>query len=120
MLAKHSIADFSVYPWSMRNLLFAAALSIPAIAGCSKPDTPPAAPAADKAADKLSSMTIDEVESALAANQAKPVDCNGDSLRKKLGVVPGAILVTDDESYAASELPADKATKLVFYCSDSG
>jgi hypothetical protein len=104
----------------MRNLLLATALSITAVAGCSKPDKAPSAPAADKAETKLSSMTIDEVDHALAANEAKPVDCNGDSLRKKLGVVPGAILVTDDDSYAASELPADKATKLVFYCADSG
>jgi hypothetical protein len=37
-----------------------------------------------------------------------------------MGVVPGAILVTDDESYAATELPADKTTKLVFYCSNPG
>ena len=77
-------------------------------------------PATDKAEDKLAAMTLDEVERALAANQVTAVDCNGDATRKKLGVVPGAILITDDESYAASELPADKATKLVFYCADPG
>jgi len=37
-----------------------------------------------------------------------------------MGVVPGAILVTDDESFAATELPPDKTTKLVFYCADPG
>jgi rhodanese-like protein len=104
----------------MRNVLLAAALSITAVAGCSKPDKAVSAPAADKAEDKLASMTVDEVDRALAANQTKAVDCNGEATRKKMGVVPGAILVTDDESYAASELPADKATKLVFYCSDPG
>jgi hypothetical protein len=108
----------------MRNFLLAAALSITAVAGCSKPDKTVSAPAADKTADKaadnLPSMTIDEVDRALAANEAKAVDCNGDPLRKKMGVVPSAILVTDDETYAASELPADKATKLVFYCADPG
>jgi hypothetical protein len=104
----------------MRNFLLAAALSIMAVAGCSKPDKASAAPAGDKAEDKLPSMTVDEVERALAANQAKAVDCNGERLRKKMGVVPGAILVTDDASYAASELPADKTTKLVFYCADPG
>ncbi|HEX7843289.1 MAG TPA: hypothetical protein VF469_37715 [Kofleriaceae bacterium] len=104
----------------MRHFLLAAALSVTAVAGCSKPDKPSSMPAADKAEASLPSMTVDEVERALAANQAKAVDCNGESLRKKLGVVPGAILVTDDESYAASELPADKTTKLVFYCADPG
>jgi len=104
----------------MRNFLLAAALSITAVAGCSKPDKTVSAPAADKAEDKLPSMTIDEVENALATNQAKAVDCNGQDTRKKMGVVPSAILVTDDESYAASELPADKTAKLVFYCADPG
>jgi len=103
----------------MRNFLLAAALSITAVAGCSKPDKTVSAPA-DKAEDKLPSMTIDEVENALATNQAKAVDCNGEATRKKMGIVPSAILVTDDESYAASELPADKTAKLVFYCADPG
>lgn len=104
----------------MRNFLLAAALSITAVAGCSKPDKAVSAPAADKTEDKLPSMTIDEVDRALAANEAKAVDCNGEATRKKMGIVPSAILVTDDESYAASELPADKTTKLVFYCADPG
>jgi hypothetical protein len=104
----------------MRNFMLAAALSITAVAGCSKPDNALPAPAADKAEDKLPSMTVDEVDRALAANQVKAVDCNGDRTRKKKGVLPGAIRVTDDESYAADELPADKTTKLVFYCADSG
>jgi len=100
----------------MRNFLLAAALSITAVAGCSKPDKTVSAPAADK----LPSMTLDEVDHALAANEAKAVDCNGEATRKKMGVVPGAILVTDDESFAATELPPDKTTKLVFYCADPG
>jgi hypothetical protein len=104
----------------MRKLLLATALSLTTMAACSKPDKAVSAPAEGKAEDQLQSMTVDEVERDLAANQVKAVDCNGDGLRKKKGVVPGAILVSDDESYAASELPADKATKLVFYCSDLG
>jgi len=109
-----------VYPARMRTFLFAAALSITAVAGCSKPEKAVSAPAADKAETKLPSMTLDEVDHALAANEAKAVDCNGDATRKKMGVVPGAILVTDDESFAATELPPDKTTKLVFYCADPG
>jgi len=100
----------------MRTILVAAALSLAAIAGCSKSNT------ADTAAaeDNLPRMTVDELDHALAAKDAVPVDCNTDKTRKRAGVVPGAILISDDDSYAASELPADKATKLVFYCANPG
>jgi len=104
----------------MRNFLLAAALSITAVAGCSKPDKAVSAPSAENAENKLASMTLDEVEHALATNEVKAVDCNGEATRKKMGVVPGAVLVTDDESFAASELHPDKTTKLVFYCADPG
>ena len=104
----------------MRNALLAAGLSLAAVAGCSKSDkaAPPAANA--KAEEALATMTVDDVDHALAAKQAVPVDCNGDRTRKKMGVLPGAIVVSDEETFAASELPADKATKLVFYCANSG
>jgi hypothetical protein len=102
----------------MRKLLFTAALSLAAIAGCSNSDSTATAGTKDEAS--IPTMTVDELDQALAANQVKPVDCNHEGTRKKMGYVPGAILVTDDESYAANELPADKATKLVFYCANPG
>ena len=110
---------------AMRHLLLAAVLSVAAAAGCSKSSpagsTASAAPSpAPKAGQKIPSMTIDQVDQALAAKQITPVDCNSDRARKRTGVVPGAILLTDDVSYAASELPADKTTKLVFYCANPG
>jgi hypothetical protein len=37
-----------------------------------------------------------------------------------MGVVPGAILISDVDNFATSELPADKTAKLVFYCADPG
>ncbi len=109
----------------MRKYLLAAVLSFSALsglAGCSKSDgTAESAPAKkEKAEDKLATMTVDEVDQALAAGQIKAVDCNGDDTRKKKGVVPGAILISDDETFAASELPADKTGKLVFYCANPG
>jgi rhodanese-related sulfurtransferase len=91
--------------------------------GCSKSDPPAAENKLEKQQQSeaaLASLTVDEVDAQLAAHQIVAVDCNDDMLRKKLGVLPGAVLVSDDESYAASELPADKATKLVFYCHDEG
>ena len=35
-----------------------------------------------------------------------------------MGVVPGAVLLTDSESFALTELPADKSKPLVFYCAN--
>ena len=110
----------------MRKLLLAAALSLAAFAGCSKADK--AADKTDQAADKaaaneedsLPTMTVDEVEAAINAKQVQAVDTNPDTTRKKMGVVPGAVLVSDDSNYAASELPADKTMKLVFYCANPG
>jgi len=100
----------------MRTFLFATALCFASLAGCSKTET---AGVADKAKD-VPSMTVDEVDQALTAKQVVAVDCNTDKTRKRSGVVPGAILISDDESYAATELPADKTTKLVFYCANPG
>ncbi len=100
----------------MRKLLFAAVLAVTAVPGCSKSEN--AAPAAEK--DSVPSMTVDELDRALAAKEAQAVDCNGDRTRKRMGVVPGAILLTDEEAFGASELPADKSTKLVFYCAGPG
>jgi hypothetical protein len=104
----------------MRNILFAVVLASAALA-CGKSDSSGAAPAradqmADKGEAKLAELTVDEVDTQIAAHQLTAVDVNGDGTRKKMGVVPGAILLSDDESFAASELPADKSTKLVFYC----
>jgi hypothetical protein len=102
----------------MRTLLLAAALSMSALAGCaSKSDGDSAG---TKAEANFPNMTVDEVDKAVAAKEVQAVDCNHDKLRQKLGVVPGAILISDAESYPASELPADKGAKLVFYCADPG
>src|SRR5690606_38217073 len=59
-----------------------------------------------------------EVDQALAADECVPVDANGDRTRKKLGVVPGAVLLTDSETFSIKELPTDKARPLVFYCAN--
>ena len=83
------------------------------LAACAKPAPPPAD-------DKLATMTVDEVEAAIATHRVTPVDCNGPLTRKKYGVVPGAILVSDEETYGESELPSDKGARLVFYCASDG
>jgi hypothetical protein len=63
---------------------------------------------------------MDEVQKGIEAKTLTAVDCNGDRTRKKMGTLPGAIQVSDEESFAATELPADKGAKLVFYCMDPG
>jgi len=100
------------YPVGMRSILLAVVLAGAAAVGCSN----------DKAksgehAEQFTVMSIDEVDKAIAANMATAIDCNGDRTRKKSGVLPGAILISDEELFAASELPADKGRRLVFYCS---
>lgn len=96
--------------------MLATALALAAFTGCAKDKTDASA---TKAAE-LPTMSLDDVERGLAAKELVAVDCNGDRTRKKQGVLPGAILISDEEAFAASELPADKTTKLVFYCADPG
>ena len=100
----------------MRTLLFGLALSLAAATGCNSDKTA----AADKAKDEIPALSMDEVQKGIEAKTLTAVDCNGDRTRKKMGTLPGAITVSDEESFAASELPADKGTKLVFYCMDPG
>ena len=102
----------------MRKILLALSLAA-SVAGCSKSDTANAGPSETKK-DEVPAMTVDQVDHEVAAKQVQAVDCNMDQLRKKLGVVPGAILVADTHEYPASLLPADKGAKLVFYCADPG
>ncbi len=95
----------------MRTLLLAAVLAIGAGAACSK--------SADKSAEqqtKVPLVTIDELDQKLAAGECVAVDANGTGTRKKMGIVPGAVLLSDSEAFSLSELPADKAKELVFYC----
>jgi rhodanese-related sulfurtransferase len=100
----------------MRKMLLAAALAFAGVTGCAKSE-------ADKTAKsdvKVPHVTVDDLDKMLAAKEATPVDCNGDRTRKHEGTVPGAILISDEQTYAATELPADKNAKLVFYCANPG
>jgi rhodanese-related sulfurtransferase len=99
----------------MRTMLLAAVLALGAVAGCSKS-------ADDKIVEKKSNLptiTVDEVDQKLASGECVPVDANGQETRKKMGIVPGAVLLTDSETFNVSELPADKSKTLVFYCANT-
>jgi rhodanese-related sulfurtransferase len=61
-------------------------------------------------------VTVPEVSTFIKEKSAVVVDANGTDTRKESGVIPGAVLLTNNQSYSLSELPSDKAKKLVFYC----
>lgn len=101
----------------MRTLLFSAFLAVSVLA-CSKTETVDKQKLA-KLSDSVPEVTIEELDAKLAAKDCQAVDANGDATRKKLGVIPGAVLLTDSEAFSTSELPADKSKTLVFYCANT-
>ena len=72
----------------------------------------------DKSVKEISVQDVQKFVQAKAQNVAI-VDANNDEARKDAGVVPGAILLSSYNQYAVTELPKDKNTTLVFYCSNS-
>jgi rhodanese-related sulfurtransferase len=99
----------------MRTLLLAAVLAL-GTGACDRAER------SDKTAAhqaELPTMTIDEVDKKLATGEVVPVDANGDGTRKKMGILPGAVLLSDSETFSVSELPADKSKELVFYCANT-
>ena len=100
----------------MRFILLAAVLALGAGA-CSKADKADKAAAAAKV--NVPTISVDEVDSKLAAGECVAVDANGDATRKKMGTLPGAVLLTTYDNFNVSELPADKSKELVFYCANT-
>jgi len=74
---------------------------------------------AEHAGTKLTMASVDQVDQGIAANQCTAVDATNASTREKMGIVPGAIVLTSYDSYNLSELPADKSRKLIFYCANT-
>ena len=66
----------------------------------------------------VGTLTVDATDALLASGTCQVVDANGAPTRQRMGVIPGATLLTDYEQYAVSELPADKSKTLVFYCAN--
>jgi rhodanese-related sulfurtransferase len=93
--------------------VLAAMVSLGAAAACSRPDP------AGHAPSKVPVLSVDAVDKALATGEVVPVDANSERTRKKMGIVPGAVLLSDSELFSLSELPADKAKTLVFYCANT-
>jgi len=100
----------------MRTLLLVSALGLAAVSGCAKHSDDARA---TKVAAEIPSVTIDQLDAMLARNECVAVDANGERTRQKMGVIPGAVLLTDFETFTPAELPADKAKPLVFYCTNT-
>ena len=98
----------------MRTLLLTVLLGISAL-GCSKTTEEKVV----KLSDSVATITVDELDAKLASKDCQAVDANGEGTRKKMGVIPGAVLLTDSDAFSTSELPADKSKTLVFYCANT-
>ena len=109
------------YGLVMRTLLAVSLLALAAGAGCSRTHgteaTADHAPAKVATVSAVSTVSIDELDQMLARNECLAVDANGTETRKRLGVIPGAVLLGDADSL--DKLPADKTRHLVFYCTNT-
>jgi rhodanese-related sulfurtransferase len=102
----------------MRTLLVlslvASSLGLTAATGCSRdPDRGTAA----SPGPTVSSVSIAELDRMLAGHECQAVDANGDATRKRMGIIPGAVLLRDMD--AVDQLPADRTRSLVFYCANT-
>ncbi len=87
------------------------------VVGCNaRPSEPQPTQKVPAVEQHLAELTVPAVAAALKDKKIVAVDANGAETREKYGVVPGAVLLTDHRTYALTELPADKASALVFYC----
>jgi rhodanese-related sulfurtransferase len=100
-------------------------------AGCSAGESPGHArqisASADPASDdssgpsgpsRVTEMSIDQLEQALAGGACAVLDANQRPVRIRNGVIPGARLLSHYQEYDLDELPADRHTRLVFYCAN--
>jgi len=71
--------------------------------------------------EKFKLIQVADLE-ALQKDTQHPVavfDANDPEFRAKNGVIPGATLLASSHGFDLKVLPANKATPLVFYCSNS-
>jgi rhodanese-related sulfurtransferase len=69
---------------------------------------------------EVGEMSVDALAGLIdKTDKVAVLDSNGAATRKKYGKIPGATLLTDYQSFDKSELPEDKAAKLIFYCSNT-
>ena len=95
--------------------LVAAGLTV----GCSRSTTSDRADRAEATGERAAvpAVTVDELSQLLARHECQAVDANGDATRRRMGVIPGALLLRDMD--AVDQLPADRTRGLVFYCANT-
>ena len=93
---------------NFKALAIAAVLAAPAVFACEGEG--------HAAVVEPKKVTIPELAKLTQAKQATVVDANSNDFRAKNGVIPGAILLTSSSEFALKELPAQKDSKVVFYC----
>ncbi len=96
----------------MKKLVFSALLSV-ALFGCGSKQGGTATPSTTP------EVSVDELATMIEANQVTVVDANSEETRKKLGIIPGATLLSSYENYDLNEIPADKSANLVYYCANT-
>jgi rhodanese-related sulfurtransferase len=96
----------------MRRLLLAGLLAS-SLCACSKERD---AAVSDRAPAAIATVSIDELDRMLVSHAVQAVDANGVDTRKRMGLIPGAILLSD--APALDNLPPDKDETLVFYCAN--
>lgn len=94
---------------NVRPILLVAALAVFALGACDKAQT--------SAAAEPQVISVDELAAQVDQGGITPCDSNGDETRKEHGTIPGAVLLSSYAEYDVSELPADKARPLAFFCS---
>lgn len=68
----------------------------------------------------VETVTVEETAAMLADDSIVVIDANSEGVRREVGVIPGARLLSHSLAYdVTTELPADKATQLVFYCAST-
>jgi rhodanese-related sulfurtransferase len=72
------------------------------------------------AASAVKELEVTAVAALVSAHSATVLDANGAATRAQFGIVPGARLLTSSSRFdVATELPADKASTLIFYCANT-
>lgn len=108
--------------------LFTSSFAVAAVAALSLSALPnPASACGGKGKDMqaVKTVSVGELAQLLDAAAGRPerlvvVDVNSPATRARQGVIPGAVLLTSSSQYATDkELPASKATPLVFYCANT-
>jgi rhodanese-related sulfurtransferase len=95
-----------------------ALLAVLALAACGRDEARRPAEGGAEVADRVGAVTVAELAALLADGAAAPIDANNRATRERQGTIPGAVLLSGYRDYPITELPADRDTKLVFYCAN--